>query len=75
MDVEALETRKSRSEDNLSWRSCCLFRQRGIASRLLSFGFNNFSQARRSYYLYVIVFMRMDTAYSDRVYAKRLRVW
>ena len=61
-----------------------MFRQRGIASQLLSFSliiFDRFvapticSVLLVLYYLYVIVFMRMDTAYSDRVYAKKLRVW
>ena len=52
MDLEVLEARKRGCEDNLPCKSCCLFRQRGIASRLLRFRFDNFSQARRSYYLF-----------------------
>ena len=52
MDLELLEAREKESESNLPWRGCRLFAQRGIASRLLSFWFDNFSQARRSYYLF-----------------------
>ena len=53
VDLEALEARERGSKGNLPCRSCRLFAQRGgIASRLLSFWFGNFSQARRSYYLF-----------------------
>ena len=52
VDLEPLEARERGSEGNLPCRSCRLFAQRGIASRLLSFRFGNFSQARSSYYLF-----------------------
>ena len=52
MDLEPWEAKERGSEGNLLYRSCRLFAQRGIACWLLSFGFDNFSQARRSYYLF-----------------------
>ena len=59
MDLELLEAREKESESNLPWRGCRLFAQRGIASRLSSFWFDNFSQARRSYYLFFTTCMGM----------------
>ena len=41
VDLELLEAKEKESDSNLPWRGCRLFAQRGIASWLLSFRFNN----------------------------------
>ena len=68
VDLEVLEARERGSEDNLPCRSCRLFAQRGIASRLLSFRFDNFSQARRSYYLFFTICSLLLVWYPEWTY-------